>query len=246
MIDHELLYNTIFKRKSIRKFLKEPLKEENLIDVMDKSKEIFPFLPEIKTEFKLVPPDEIRGMFKVPAPHYLAIYSEQKDGYLPNAGFMLQQMDLYLSSHGIGSCWQGSPKPPRELREISGKSFIIMLALGKPEEPLHRMSLSEFKRYPLTKITDIQGKETLLEAARLAPSGMNKQPWFFTGSEDIIDAYVSTSLVMKELNEIDLGIALCHLWLAGLHFGYKIELNRKGPRTPPPKGYAYGGSIRLL
>ena len=50
------------------------------------------------------------------APHFLAFFSEVKDGYAANAGFMMQQMDLFLSANGIGSCWQGGPKPIRESR----------------------------------------------------------------------------------------------------------------------------------
>nr|WP_243687870.1 nitroreductase family protein [Methanobacterium formicicum] len=28
-------------------------------------------------------------------------------------GFLLQQMDLFFSAHGLGSCWQGIPQPKK-------------------------------------------------------------------------------------------------------------------------------------
>jgi len=41
-----------------------------------------------------------------------------------------------------------------------------------------RTSVSEFKRKPLNEISDIEGADDLLEAARLPPSAGNQQLWF--------------------------------------------------------------------
>ncbi len=41
----------------------------------------------------------------------MIISSENTEGYLMNIGFIFQQMDLYLSSIGLGSCWLGMAKP---------------------------------------------------------------------------------------------------------------------------------------
>ena len=102
---------------------------------------------------------------------------------------MLQQMDLYLSASGIGSCWQGIPKPTKEVLQGSTLEFIILIAFGKPAETLHRSNLSGFKRKPLNEITDIKDTAKILEAAHLAPSAGNSQPWFFTGDENMIHVY---------------------------------------------------------
>jgi hypothetical protein len=37
------------------------------------------------------------------APHYIAVFSQAKEGYLTNVG-LLQQMDLYFSANSLGSC----------------------------------------------------------------------------------------------------------------------------------------------
>ena len=110
---------------------------------------------------------------------------------------MLQQMDLFLSANGIGSCWQGIPKPTKTILNSSKLQFIIVLALGRPLENLHRQSISEFKRKSFNEITNIRDMDQLLEPARLAPFA-TVQPWFFTGGNDVIHAYcVKSKLLIK-------------------------------------------------
>ncbi|MCU0861349.1 MAG: hypothetical protein MUE65_03420 [Methanomassiliicoccales archaeon] len=245
-METEPLYQAIFKRKSVRNFKPEGLGAKELEQVMAMAMEAVPLFPDIRTSFKLVGSEDVRGIFKVTAPHYLAIYSEAKEGHMANAGFLLQQMDLYLSSKGLGSCWQGGPKPTRGMREHEGMQFVIMLAFGLADEPVHRGSMSEFKREPLGKMTAVHGREDLLDAARLAPSGMNNQPWYFTAADGCVDVHASKSVVVANMNQISAGIALCHLRLAGLHQGQRVDLVcDEGRAKSAPKGYVYVASARF-
>ena len=63
---------------------------------------------------------------------------------------------------------------------------IITMAFGKPAQPLYR-DVSEFKRKLLSDISE--GTDDRLEAARLAPSGMNKQNWYFVADNGKIHCY---------------------------------------------------------
>lgn len=246
IMDQEPLYQAIFKRKSVRNFKPEGLGAKELEEIMAMAKEAVPLFADIRTSFRLMGSEDVRGIFKVAAPHYLAIYSEPKEGYLANAGFLLQQMDLHLSSKGLGCCWQGGPKPTRGMREHQGMQFVIMLAFGLAGEPLHRGSMSEFKREPLGRMTVLQGREDLLEAARLAPSGMNNQPWYFTGADGCIDVHASKSVIVANMNQISAGIALCHLRLAGLHLRKRVVMLRdEGRARSAPGGYVYVASARF-
>lgn len=238
------LYEAIFRRKSVRKYDPRPLNEETLAKIGSFMTELKPLFPGIRTELRIIAGDKVRGMFKVDAPHFLAFFSEVREGYLSNAGFMLQQMDLFLSTNNLGSCWQGGPKPIRKAREGNELEFVILLAFGRPAEDPHRRSASEFMREPLSKITDIRGSEELLETARLAPSGMNNQPWYFIGMNGHIDAYSKKSLVVDRMNRISVGIALCHLWLSSIHSGRKVGFkeNKSQERTTL-KGYSYVASL---
>jgi hypothetical protein len=188
---------------------------------------------------------DVKSLLSAKAPHYLAVFSETKDGYLTNAGFMLQQMDLFLSANGIGSCWQGMPKPTKEILNSSKLKFLILLAFGKPKERLHRESVSEFQRKPLAGITNIKGAGELLEPARLAPSAMNRQQWFFTGDASTIHAYRAkssflTGFMFEKVNKVSMGIAICHVWITAKHFGKEVELIcDKEAQNNPPAGHDY-------
>jgi|APFre7841882630_1041343.scaffolds.fasta_scaffold26897_4 hypothetical protein len=82
----------------------------------------------------------------------------------------------------------------------------------------HYIGTSEFKRKALREITDINGAFELLEAFRMAASTTNRQPWFFSGDENIIPAYsvkpnLIIEILVKKYIPIYMGIALYHLML---------------------------------
>lgn len=241
----EEMYEAIFKRRSVRRYA-GPLDAGALAEVESFARFLKPLHPDIRTEVRVLNDDGVRGPFKVAAPHFLAIYSEAADYHAANAGFMLQQMDLFLSSQGIGSCWQGGPKPAGDAKKVSGLNFVISLAFGRPGEDVHRRSVAEFKRKPMRDITDTRGMDDMLEAARLAPSGMNRQSWYFTGNENAVEVHYARSVMTDQMNRINAGIALCHLWLAALHAGRSGEVViEPSGRGASPKGYTYVASIDL-
>ena len=243
------LYETIFKRKSVRKYNPTPLADDVLQDFLAYIESRTPIFEGIKVEFKLVPGSMIKNfLMPIKAPHYLLVFSENKEGYLTNAGYLLQQLDLYFSANGIGSCWVGMAKPSKELVASSTLHFVIGMAFGTPQDALHRQSEDEFKRKSLEKITNIEGMEEVFEAVRLAPSATNSQPWYFTASEGYIHAYCVKPGFIKamfyaEMNKIDIGIAISHLQLA-TGKGIKVMENENG-RNNPPAGYYYITSLQL-
>jgi nitroreductase len=245
------LYKTIFKRKSIRKFDLTPLDENTLNEISDRLQKLEPLHEKIKIEFKIISPDVVKRRMMKKAPHYIAVFSEVKEGYLSNVGFMLQQMDLFLSAHEIGACWQGIPTLKKEALESSNLKFVILMPFGKANETLHRTNISEFKRKPLHEITDIEGADNILEVAHLAPSATNAQPWFFTGDKNLIHAcYIEPGrvkgLLTKKYPPMDVGIGLCHLKLAGEHFGRNPEIIfDKNVVKNLKKEYNYVGSLKL-
>jgi nitroreductase len=250
-MENKNLYATIFKRKSIRQYDLTPLDEHTLAEIMAHMNALKPLYDGIKIEIKLLSQNDVKGMFLAKAPHYLALFSESKDGYLTNAGFMLQQMDLFFSANGMGSCWQGGPKPTKGIVNRSKLEFVILLAFGKPKERLHRESVSEFKRKPLEEITNVKGADELLEPARLAPSAMNRQQWFFTGSAGAIHVHrvkssILTAFVFDRTSKVSMGIAVCHAWIAAKHLGKEVEfINDQEAQNNPPSGHEYVMTIKI-
>jgi len=251
MIENINLYKTIFKRKSIRRYDLTPLDGHTLAEIMAHVSALKPLYDDIKIETKLLSQKDVKSLVQAKAPHYLAVFSEAKDGHSTNVGFMLQQMDLIFSAVGIGSCWQGIPRPTKEILKSSKLEFVILLAFGKPKERLHRESVLEFQRKPLGEITDVKGADELLEPARLAPSAMNRQQWFFTGNAGTIHAYRAksnflTALFLEKMDKVSMGIAVCHVWIAGKHFGKEVEfIGDKEAQNNPLAGHDYVLSLRM-
>jgi nitroreductase len=249
MLD-QLLYKAIFRRKSIRKYDLNPLPAHELAAIEPFAASIRPPHGHIRHEICRLDAGRVLSLFPIKAPHYLCLYSERKDGYLLNAGYVLQHVDLYLSAHGYGGCWLGAAKPMAAApSQWNGLSYVVMLAFGRPAEQLHRIDVSQFRRYSLAEITDIVGADELLEPVRLAPSGLNSQPWFISGSRD--DLVLSRkvlgpmkAVVYDRLDQINMGIALCHLRLALQHAGQSFTLDFRP--VPVPPGYQFVVRVRGL
>jgi len=226
----------IRKRKSVRKYDLTPLDGAELENVKKQIENVKPLYPDIKYSAKIV--SRAKGFLNVKAPHYVIFQSEKKEGYLENIGFIGQQLDLYFSGAGLGSCWLGTAKPDK--KEASDLTNVLGISFGKPDEPLHR-ELADFKRKPLASISE--GSDERLEAARLAPSGINAQNWYFIAESGKIHCYRKKAnpilgFIYDKLACIDLGIAICHIAEESESFTFTKE---KDP--PVRKGCIYTGTV---
>ncbi|ADZ10192.1 nitroreductase [Methanobacterium lacus] len=250
-MDKNEIYETIFRRKSIRKYDQDTLDEEILKDIQGEVMDLKPLIPGIKTEVLLISSEDVKTRMMKKAPHYLAVFSEEKEGYLTNVGYMLQQMDLLFSANGIGCCWQGIPTIKDHVKPRSELKFVILLAFGNPDEPLHRSDISEFKRNPIEKMTDItitDENREILEAGRLSPTATNSQAWFLSGDDSCIDVFTTKpnfirSLIAKKYIPIDAGIVIYQIMVAATHFKQNPEVVFK--EGIEKKGYIYCASINL-
>jgi len=227
-----MMNEIIRQRKSIRKYEKTPLTEAILDKVREKMANLKPLYPDIPYAIDIV--DKTKGLLAQGsgASSFLVFRSEESPAAYENIGFIGQQMDLFFTANGLGSCWLGMAKP----QEKAEMPYVISMAFGTPAEPLHR-SLSEFKRKPLSEIS--AGVDERLEAARLAPSGMNAQGWFFVANEGAILCYRKKSgLLPEKLGCIDMGIALWHIASESTDFRFSKE-----PDAPERKGFLYVGTV---
>ena len=226
----------IRKRKSIRKYDLAALDAATLEKITAQIKNVTPLYPDIRYSVEIV--NKTKGPFNIKAPHYLVFGSEEKEGAYENIGFIGQQLDLFLSGAGLGSCWLGASKP--EEKEASALPHVICMAFGKPAEPLHR-DISGFKRKPLAEISE--GTDERLEAARLAPSAVNAQNWYFAAGNGKIQCYRKKTnpllgFIYDKMHCIDMGIALCHIAEESDGFSFIKEED-----APARKGYVYTGTV---
>ena len=235
---------TIYTRKSIRKYKDTPVAQTMVDDILEFAKKAQTLYPDIKIKFEIVLKEQVKCLFPWRPLQHLVLYSENKHGYLENAGFVLQQVDLYIQSIGLGSCWLGLAKPEKLIINENGTTLehTIMLCFGYPDEP-YRNSLLEFKRSPMEKISDTLDQR--LEPARFAPSAINSQPWRFMYDGEIVHIYQNCKnhlrhLFLKQLNRIDTGIALAHLYVTNPN-SFKFFITS----APKTSGLEYVGSFTL-
>ena len=232
----------IYCRKSVRSYTGEPVGEETLAKIREFAASAKPLFPGIQTRCEIVSRDQVKTIMPWAMPQLIAVFSQKKEGYLENAGFVFQQLELYLNSIGLGACWLGIGKLAKNaVAAPEGFEFVILIAFGHPKGEAKR-SLSEFKRKSLAEIADTADER--LEPARLAPSSVNSQPWYFTYEGDKICVYCAKKGIVKmmtEMNRIDMGIALAHIYVSNPDaFAFA------GPENEQEiKGYACIGSFTL-
>ena len=225
------LYEDIFKRKSFHLFrgVGEGRIERSELEEIGRAFDDFDRLyPEIRTAIRILPADEVN--FKRDVEYCILIYSEKKDNYLMNAGYLGQQLDLYLVHHDIGSLWFGIGKP--DMKTYEWLDYVIMIAVRKVNDrSLFRKDMFKAKRKPLDEIWagDTLG---IAETARFSPSACNSQPWFVRNENGIITVSrykqpgkrgIMPAKAVSYYNRIDVGIFLCILELCMAHNNIGFE-----------------------
>ncbi|WP_297981622.1 nitroreductase family protein [uncultured Methanobrevibacter sp.] len=226
----------IYERKSCRKYIDEEIEEETL-------KEIEDFISGAKLldegcefYYEILRLDEVKVQTGWNAPYYLALYSKKCENSLENIGFVFQQVSLFIQSLNLGSCWVA-----RGTVKKDNPDFVILISFGKSDDITR--GRDEFKRKSLSKISD--SSDECLLPAQLAPSAINSQPWYFKKTENGFDVYqVKQNIIkrkfLKDLNRIDMGIVLSHLYLSNEEsFEFEFKQNKQ------LKGYEYKGTVKI-
>ena len=211
------LHETIFTRRSVRKYDMTPLGAEVLDDV----KKYLSGIKQLngqKTWFEIVPSDAASNN---KAPHYIIAYCKPTAAEYINVGYTLQMADLYLQSKGFGSLWLGGASPKGDLKT---NECCVMMAFGKTDVP-KRKNATEFKRLPIDEISNQDNK--VARAARVAPSSWNSQPWklFFKDNSVTVEYFgrgMLKAFLKKKLNKIDIGIVTRYIELALQQEGKEI------------------------
>ena len=220
--------------------------EDIIQKITDFADGIKPLYPDIRTCMKIVGSESVKCILPWTTPQLAVLFCEDKDGALENVGFIYQQLELYMQSLGLGSCWLGMGRldPKADTAPPEGMKFAMVLAFGDPKGEISRKSISEFKRKRLEDISD-QADERL-EPARIAPSSVNSQPWYFIHDGDTIHAYCALSGFLRKkapsnINLIDMGIALSHLYVSNPD-SFRFF---RADSYPERNGYSYTGSFRI-
>ena len=235
MNDNELLYQMIFKRKSFHIF-KDILRISQ--EELEEIKRIYPTLQSldqnIKTEIRVVRNEDVtckRGQ-----EYCILLYSEKKDNYLQNIGYIGEQLDLYLASRNIGALWFGIGKVTEA--QYHGLDFVILIAIAKMPENKFRKDMFKSKRKLLDEIWSGDYYKDIGNIVRFAPSACNTQPWKILAEENKVTVFrykkpgkrgIMPADKVAYYNRIDIGIFLCFLEVClqrnGINFERKLFMD---------------------
>ena len=228
-------YEAIFRRRSIRKYKNDEISPAMLEKIEKFGEDAIGIRPDIQVKWKIFRKEEhqLKGLFRVDAPYYVALYSEICEDYRKNAGCLMEQLSLYLFTKGIGSCYQGGAKLKKD--QEKDLELVMIMAFGYPAEPLER-DREAFKRMELNRFVKVHGnfgkvQRKLLEAARVAPSAMNLQPWRFVVTDGKIHMFVKKPgkigyQMQQDFNLFDAGIALAHMLVTAEEQWFDLEYQK--------------------
>ena len=228
------MFEAIFNRRSVRKYKMEPLEAEVLeklrkmidnVSMLDSSCRV-----EIEIFENLGKKSLAKGLLKSDAPYYLIVYCDDTPGAYRNAGYVAEQLVLYMTGKEIGTCYLGGSKiGPKEKKGM--KQFLV-IAFGTAEGTLYR-DMEEAHRHPLAHLCTYKDEpgeylKKILKAARMAPSSMNTQPWRFIVYADRIYVFMKKEAIPQpkmftNMRHFDMGIMLSHIMLAAEEFWMNME-----------------------
>lgn len=232
------MFDTIFSRKSIRSFYQERIEWEVIEDILKFADNMTMLIKDTKVEFKLVSNIEKKqgfsGPLAVKAPYYICLSSEKSEDYILNAGYIMQQLSLYIESKGLGTCFLGSANPGRSLKKTMKYDYVISIAFGKSKDPVYREA-SEAKRLPEEELVVYKEEVSsdihkLVEAARLAPSSFNNQPWRFVVYKNRIHVFTKKNpwfaKPMNKMKMIDMGVMMANLMIAAEELWIDVKVTK--------------------
>lgn len=177
------LYEAVHVRKSVRSYSRKPVENAVKERILWFASHLFSLKGQ-KVCCRIVDRKKLRkrpGFFCPQAPCYLTLYSEICDGYEENAGYVMQQIALYLCVKGLGCCFLGSVV---YADEVEGMVPVVTLSFGWPKTRNLYREERNADRLPIKKLCTMKEETTseileVLQGARLAPSSFNSQPWRF-------------------------------------------------------------------
>jgi len=242
-IPYERWYKVIEKRQSRRRFNQRPLEPGSLSQIVAVCQKFRPF-PNARTVLVKEPPDSVfkgaigpYGKIKG-APYFIAFIGNMD---FPNVyeqvGYTGEGIILEAEALNLATCWVAGffkRKVVASLTNIGRNERVLAVtpigyATELPsfeEKIMTGFGLTHRRRSLSDMVTGLDKPEwpkwikVALDAARLAPSAVNRQPWRFDVSSNSITVSVNSSRREYGLpKRLCCGIAMLHIEVAALSFG---------------------------
>lgn len=233
------LYEAVHVRKSVRSYSGKPVEDAVKERILWFASHLFS-LKEQKVCCRIADRKDLKkhpGLFCPQAPCYLTLYSEVCDGYEENAGYVMQQIALYLCVKGLGCCFLGSVVCADE---VEGMVPVVSISFGWPNRKNLYREEEKANRLPLTTLCTMKEETSqeileVLQGARLAPSSFNSQPWRFVVYQNRVHIFYHCRKALwakrdgqeiGRLSRIDMGIMLANFLLVSEQLWLETEMVR--------------------
>ncbi len=260
--------NAIKERRSVRTYDKRPLANEDL-DALKAALSAaenpfglaidFRFLEEMKSPVIVGSHLFVAGKMKID-PHHNEAY-----------GYSFEKFILEAQALGVGTVWIGGTMDRGEFEskmEVGeGEIMPCVSPIGYPakdmsiREKMMRAGVKAESRLDFEKIVfsgdfqhpmmpdDAKELSPVLEAVRLAPSAVNKQPWRLLVRDRAVHFYLKRSNGfghgVLDMQKVDLGIALCHFDLTAKELGMNPIFEMADPGDVGASDMEYIASYRI-
>ena len=251
--------SAIRRRISVRHYEGRPVPDHLSEDVIASGEESVALDCSIPVRFHLVKQGRLIASRLTPltgtrlffgsAPHFIVVTSEERPLFMLNMGFRMEQMILYATQIGLGTCWIGGMFNEKRISDFMGleerERVVALTPIGYPDTSIvgraahgiielgamnlgRRKALREIA-FGATWGTPLQSDDSkllgALECARLAPSWANTQPWRFLACEEEVILAADTRgrygnvRQGKHYYRLDVGIAMAHFLLSAREMG---------------------------
>ena len=239
-------HDAVSRRRSIRQYAAKPVEADQLEAMRRVCAEFRPF-QSARAVLVTDAPDEVYrgipgGYGKIKgATALVAFVGNMRSPDVQEAlGYTGEGVILEATALGLVTCWVGgffSPKRAAAIAKVAPNERVLAVTpVGYPREgsSLEERAMSRFgrnwQRRPLSDLVSGLEEEdwpawmkAALEAARLAPSATNRQPWRFQVDKNsiIVSADSSLNPTMVVSKRLDCGIAMLHIEIGALTSGVK-------------------------
>ena len=237
-------HDAVSRRRSTRQYAGKPVAAAALEAVRRVCAEFRPF-PSARAVLVADPAEDVfrgipGGYGKVSgAPALVAFVGNMQSPDVQEAlGYTGEGVILEATALGLATCWVGgffSPKRAAAIAKVSPNERVLAvtpIGYAKEGSSLQERAMSRFgrnwQRRPLSDLaTGLKEKDwpawmkAALDAARLAPSAMNRQPWRFQVDRNSITVSADSALnpTMVVSKRLDCGIAMLHIEIGALTSG---------------------------
>ena len=231
------MYESIFARKATKKFIMEKIEQNTLDGIMRFANGLPMLMEHVSAEYRLM--DNTNNSiteYPIKAPYYFALTCDKDEDSLMNAGYLLQQMVLFLTAKGYGTYYLSHFTKEGFSKEstVNQQEPTVVIAFGKAKGSIIRESKKP-RRLPENNTviykTEVGSHVKLMvKGARLAPSYLNSQPWRFVVYENRIHIFGKKTFllegVLHNTKTIDMGIMLANLLQVAEELWIDVEVKR--------------------